>query len=149
MSAADQNAIRIKYYIDAICYMNKAEETLKKADKFDNQYKDAKYVKTACGIAYNGVLKALDGYFILKNISQPKGRKSVEYYQQNLSDLNKKMLDYYNNVYKILHLSGYYDGILDAIVISRGFEIVYDIIAKIKPLVNVTTAKPKKKIVSG
>ena len=33
-------------------------------------YLDDKYVKTACGNAYNGVLKALDGYFILKDVKK-------------------------------------------------------------------------------
>lgn len=42
--------------------MENATETLKKAGKDGKYYKDEKYVKTACGTAYNGVLKALDIY---------------------------------------------------------------------------------------
>jgi hypothetical protein len=36
-------------------------------------------------------------------------------------------------MYQILHLSGYYDGTQDAIVVKRGFEVAYQIIDKIKP----------------
>jgi len=43
------------------------------------------------------------------------------------------MLNHLNSAYKILHLSGYYDGIEDAIVIKRGFDEAYKIIDKIKP----------------
>jgi hypothetical protein len=32
----------------------------------------------------------------------------------------------------VLHLSGYYDGILSVPVIKSGFDVAYDIIAKVK-----------------
>jgi hypothetical protein len=47
--------------------MENARETLQKAGKSGRYYTDDKYVKAAYGIAYNGVLKALDGYLLLKN----------------------------------------------------------------------------------
>ena len=43
--------------------MENARENLQKAGKDGDLYQDSKYVKTASGIAYNAVLKALDGYF--------------------------------------------------------------------------------------
>ena len=43
------------------------------------------------------------------------------------------MLDYLNNAYVILHLWGYYDGIGDAIVVKRGFDLANTLIEKIKP----------------
>lgn len=59
--------------------MDNAKETLKKAEKRDLIYQNDKYVRTACGTAYNGVLIALDGMFILKDVPKLKGdtRKSV------------------------------------------------------------------------
>ena len=134
MSTQEQQQIKKIYYKEAMRYMDNAKDSLKKAGKEGRFYKDEKYVKTACGTAYNGVLKALDGYLILKNVESPKSsRKSIEYYQKNIAKLDKKILNAVNNVYNILHLSGYYDGINNVPVIQEGFELAYDIIDKIKP----------------
>lgn len=134
MSTQEQQAIKKNYYKEALRYMTNAKDSLKKAGKEGKFYKDEKYVKTACGTAYNGVLKALDGYLLLKNVESSKGsRKSIEYYQRSIAKLDKKVLVKLNNVYSILHLSGYYDGITSVPVVEDGFEIAYDIIDKIKP----------------
>ena len=133
MSIEEQNEIKAKYYNEAIRYMDNAKETLKKAGKEDKFYLDKKYVKTACGTAYNGVLLALDCYLILKDIKKTKGRKSIEYYQNSIAKTDKKLLNYVNNAYDILHLSGYYDGINTVSVIKEGFNMAYYIIDKIKP----------------
>ena len=133
MSIEEQNEVKIKYYNEAIRYMDNAKETLKKAGKEDKFYLDKKYVKTACGTAYNGVLTALDGYLILKEIKKTRGRKSIEYYQNSIAKTDKKLLNYVNNAYDILHLSGYYDGINTVSVIKEGFNMAYYIIDKIKP----------------
>jgi hypothetical protein len=135
MSVQEQQELREKYYGEALRYMDNAKECLAKAKKEDKFYRDPKYVKMACGTAYNGVLVALDGYLILKDIHKPKGkeRKSIEYYQNHLSKLDKKMLDYLNGAYKILHLSGSYDGIAVVSVIKDGFDFANTLIEKIKP----------------
>ena len=133
MSIEEQNEVKIKYYNEAIRYMDNAKETLKKAGKEDKFYLDKKYVKTACGTAYNGVLTALDGYLILKDIKKPKGRKSIEYYQDSITKIDKKLLNYVNNAYEVLHLFGYYDGNNSVSIIKEGFNMAYYIIDKIKP----------------
>ncbi len=133
MITREPDKIRTAYYNEAIRYMENARETLKKAGKEDRFYVDKKYVKTACGIAYNGVLTALDGYLLLKGIEKKKGRKSIEYYQDTISGIDKKLLNYINSAYEILHLSGYYDGNRDARVIAEGFDLAYSIIGRIKP----------------
>ena len=133
MTIDEQKQLKINNYNEAIRYMDNAKETLKKADKEDSFYIDDKYVKTACGTAYNGVLKALDCYFLLKEILRKKGRKDIDYYKSTITKIDKKMLNYLNNVYEVLHLSGYYDGITDVKVVARGFELASDIIEKIKP----------------
>jgi hypothetical protein len=133
MSAEEQLAVKTKYYTEAMRYMSNAEETLKKAGKEGKYYNDEKYVKTACGTAYNGVLKALDGYFVLKDIPTDKRRKSIEYYQSNIAKLDKKLNIELKNAYDILHLSGYYDGITNANVIKEGFDTAHSIISRIEP----------------
>jgi hypothetical protein len=114
--------------------MDNAKEHLKNAQKEGDFYHDIKYVKTACGTAYSGLLVALDGFLRLKDI-KPKGkeRKSIEYYQSNITKIDKKMLDYLINAYKILHLWGYYDGIGKVSIVKDGFDMAHKIIDKIKP----------------
>jgi len=133
MSIKEQQEVKEMYYNEAIRYMDNAKEILKKADKKDNTYQDEKYVKIASGTAYSAVLKALDGYFILKQADKKKGRKDIDYYIDNIAKIDKKLLSNLNNAYKILHLSGYYDGITNVKVIQEGFELAYTIIEKIKP----------------
>jgi len=81
MTIGEQQILLKKEYSEAVRYMNNAEETLQKAKKDGNHYADKKYVRTACGTAYNGVLLALDAWFALKGIPKPnkKQRKSIEY----------------------------------------------------------------------
>ncbi|KAA6346145.1 hypothetical protein EZS27_006315 [termite gut metagenome] len=133
MSIDEQKAIKEKHYSEAIRYMENAKETLQKAGKEDKYYNDRKYVRTACGTAYNGVLIALDTYLLLKGIEKTKGRKSIEYYQEHISKIDKKLLKHLTIAYEILHLFGYYDGALSAIVIKEGFNEAYEIINQIKP----------------
>ena len=134
MSINEQQLLREKYYNEAVRYMDNAKESLKNARKEDGFYLDKKYVKTACGTAYNGLLVALDGFLQLKDIKpKAKERKSIEYYQSNITKIDKKMLNYLNSAYEILHLLGYYDGITDAGMVKRGFDLAYTIIEKINP----------------
>jgi uncharacterized protein (UPF0332 family) len=133
MSIDEQQLIKQKSYSEAIRYMENAKGTLKKAGKDNQRYKDPKYVKTACGTAYNGVLLALDAYFLLKGIKKTKGRKTIEYYCEQLSKLDKKLLQRLNNAYDALHLNGYYEGTLNAHIVKAGFDDAYGIINKIKP----------------
>jgi hypothetical protein len=137
MSVTEQQEIKKKYYSEAIRYMDNARENLKSAQKEGNIYHDPKYVRSACGIAYSGILIALDGYCLLKGIhtsNSKKVRKSIEYYQKNIAKQDKKMLVNLNIAYQILHLYGYYDGVQSVNVIKEGFNFANAIIDKIKPL---------------
>jgi hypothetical protein len=131
----EQNVIKKKNYAEAIRYMNNAKETLKKAGKEDAYYyKDEKYVKMACATAYSGILFALDTWLKLKGIEHSKkNRLSIDFYKENISKIDKKILSRLDTAYKVLHLSGYYDGILSAKIINDGFDVAYEIIDKIKP----------------
>ena len=134
MSIEEQQKIKSAAYSEAMRYMENAKETLQKARKEDEQYHYIKYVRTACGTAYNGVLLALDTYLQLKDVEMPKKkRRSIEFYTSHVAPLDGKLLTYLNNVYSILHLSGYYDGVQDARVVSAGFDNAYKIIDKIRP----------------
>ena len=100
-------------------YIENAKEILRdKALKEDKYYKDAKYVKMAGNTAYNGVLMALDGLFGVKK----KGRKSVEWYKEELAKMDKKMGNAFSIVYNTLHLDMGYDGLLSVKIANVGFE---------------------------
>ena len=134
MSIQEQEQTRTMYYSEAVRYMDNAREYLKNAKKEDNFYQDKKYVKTACGTAYSGLLVAMDGFLTLKDLKpKVKERKSIEFYQRNITKIDKKMLNTLNSAYEILHLLGYYDGITDAIVVKRGFDLADALIDRIKP----------------
>jgi len=135
MTIGEQQIFLKKEYEEAVRYMDNAKETLQKAKKDGSHYTDKKYVRTACGTAYNGVLLALDAWFVLKGIPKPnkKQRKSIEYYMSNIAQIDKKLATYLHSVYNVLHLDGYYDGVTAVKIIDGGFEVAYEIIEKIKP----------------
>ena len=140
MSIQEQKEVRERYYNEAVRYMDNAKECLVKAKKEGKFYADRKYVKMACGTAYNGVLVALDGYLITKDVEVPKGkkRKSIEFYHNHLAQIDKKMLKTLNGVYEVLHLWGYYDGTNMVAVVKAGFDGAYTLIEKIKPRMEIS-----------
>ena len=136
MTNNEQNLYRSKEYAEAMRYMENAKDTLRKAEKQDDRmYKDVKYVRTACGTAYLGVLLALDAWLTLKGVDIPKKRNhtNINFYLTNVGKLDMKLLDYLNSAYNLLHLEGYYRKETGIKAIENGFDAAYYIIDKIKP----------------
>jgi hypothetical protein len=136
MTIDEQNLYMSKEYTEAIRYMDNANETLKKAEKRDNRYyKDEKYVRTACGTAYLGVLRAIDAWLFMKGAQLPgkKKQKSITLYEYTIANLDKKMLASLKSAYNVLHLAGYYHGETSVKTIEGGFDAAYEIIDRIKP----------------
>ncbi len=131
-----ENIKKINPYLESMRYIENAENILKSAGKDNKFYIDDKYVKSACGVAYLGALKALDYLFDYKGIPKRKGRKSIEYYQTNLAKIDKKLLNYLNNAYYVLHLDGYYGGITGIKTIESGFDYAVSLIETLKPYSN-------------
>jgi len=133
MSTEEQYTIKEKYYTEATRYMENAKNYLKKAKiNEDGFYQSKRYVKKACDKAYDGLLVALNGFFILNGIDKPakKQQKSVEYYLNDITKIDKKMLPYLNTAHSIL----YYDDKTNcASVLDSVFDDIYKIIDKIKP----------------
>lgn len=106
-------------------YLSNAKEILReKAIKEDDEYQDKKYVKMAGHTAYVGVLEALDVVFGNKK----KGRKTVEWYKEELSSVDKKMLTLFVAAYNTLHLAMSYDGNTLVSVSSGGLDAAEKII---------------------
>jgi hypothetical protein len=136
MTNDEQNLYMSKEYAEAMRYMDNAKETLRKAEKQDDgQYKDEKYVRTACGTAYLGVLIALDAWLTLKEVQIPKKRNhtNIDFYLTNVGKLDMKLLKHLNSAYNSLHLDGYYRKETSVDIIGGGFKAAYIIIDKIKP----------------
>lgn len=122
--------LKKKTLSEAERYYDNAKTMLsEKAGKQGDYYSKVKYVKTACGTAYCGVLLLLDAFIRIKGqVTNYKNRKSIEYYRDNLTDRDNQMLKYVNSAYNVLHLSGYYDGELKYQIIQGGLEVFLDII---------------------
>jgi hypothetical protein len=135
MTVEEQTAFLSKEYAEANRYMDNARDILKKSEKDGDYYTDRKYVRTACGTAYLGVLIALDAWLTAKDVPLPKKKKqkSIDFYKENVAKLDGKMTDRLNTVYRQLHLEGYYWGENNVQVISGAFRSAYELINKIKP----------------
>lgn len=120
-------------YQEAMRYIENARDQLKLAGKDGKFYEDEKYVKSASGIAYSGILVALDYLFDKKNVPKKSGRKAIGYYQSNLAKIDKKLLNYLNSAYNVLHLEGYYSGEKKIDIIGSGFDSAVSIIEALKP----------------
>jgi len=122
-------------YKEALRYMDNAKEILRtKAAKKDGAYQDAKYVRMACGTAYNAVLIALNAYLKMKGkkIHGKPNNVNADDYRRALKD-DKKMLNHYNDTWTDLHCAGYYNGNLSFKVIARGMKAADAIINAIRP----------------
>jgi lipopolysaccharide biosynthesis protein len=128
-----------KHFLEAARYMENAAEILRtKANKKDRYYQDLKYVKMACGTAYNAVLMALETFFEMKGMPLEKKKKNsrtnVKDFEKRLALLDKKALNDFRTTYNVLHLDGYYDGISNYDVIKGGMDAATQIVNKIKPI---------------
>lgn len=101
---------------EALRYLENAKEVLSRSPIEDNRYADVKYVKSACGIAYLGVLKAIDEYLLRTGVSRKELPKKIEEYEKalrkHLSIHNGKLTKEFSTLYDELHIAGYYRGLL-------------------------------------
>ncbi|MBI4379165.1 MAG: DUF5618 family protein [Nitrospinae bacterium] len=104
-------------------YLSNAKEILSKSKIEDNIYVDDKYVKTACGVAYLGVLKAIEEHLLKKGLTKKELPKSVDAYREAinryLSIRNGKLMRQFDNLYDVLHIAGYYRGLLHSTIIVK------------------------------
>ena len=116
-------------------YLQNAREELKKAGliKETNTYRDYKYVSSASGLAFRGVLEALKALFldrgVFRNSSEMNRKlKRHDMYFRTLKGLNglgkdRDILMYLlEDVYDILHIGGYYRELRSKKAIDDGFE---------------------------
>jgi len=139
MTVQEQQEIKLEAYKEAMRYIANAKDVLSKAGFENGRYKDSKYVRMACGTAYSGTLIAIETWLKLKDVDfssvvkNRNKRKNIDFYKNNVAKRDGKLKDYLDDAYQILHLDGYYDGILNATVIKEGFSAAKNIVEQIKP----------------
>ena len=142
MSVQEQERIRIKFYSEAMRYMDDAKNILKNTPRKSGYYCDLKQVKMACRKAFSGIIAAMVGYLKLEGIQKQKRavRKAVEthwdrwdFYSNDLSKLNKSITQPLISAYQILYRCVEIDGTTNAKILKHGFDVAYAIIKKIKP----------------
>jgi len=122
---------------EPIRYLQNAKEILGKSPIENDRYVDVKYVKSACGVAYLGLLKAIDEYLLSKGLL-PKAlpKKEQEYkkaLQKYMTPYNGKLLVEFNRLYDELHIAGYYRGLLtDTVIVKELFKRTKSFIEKVK-----------------
>jgi uncharacterized protein (UPF0332 family) len=122
---------------EALRYLENARAILRTASIEDNTYTDGKPVQEACGTAYLAVLKAIDGYLLKKGIDEKELPQSVDGYREMLRKYlmihNGRLLKEFDKLYKLLHIAGYYRGLLeDVTVVKDSLKAAKIFIEKIK-----------------
>lgn len=108
---------------ETLRYLENAKEILKSVPVEDNTYIDMKPVREACGTAYLAILKALDLYFMKKGVDEKKLPHSVYGYRKMMRKYllihDGKLLREFDKLYRLLHIAGYYKGLLQDTVVVR------------------------------
>ena len=111
-------------------YVDNAKQTLIEHGQLDpknQRYEDAKYVKAAGNYLWLAVLTALDAVFHVKE-NKTSGRVGIKDYKIAMGQRDKKLSDWVNDAYNIMHLSMNYDGVQDKDVCAIGFRLANEII---------------------
>jgi hypothetical protein len=122
---------------EALRYLENAKEMLKTVQVEDNTYTDVKPVQEACGTAYLAVLKAIDQYLVKKGVEERELPQSVDGYREmlrkHLMVHNGRLLKEFEKLYKLLHIAGYYRGLLeDVAVVKDAMKAAKTFIEKIR-----------------
>ena len=111
-------------------YVDNAKKTLRENANLDveeNRYQDEKYVKSAGGFLWNGVLIALDAVF---HVTEGRKRVDINSYRSVIRKRDRKLLGLVNDGYEYIHLYMGYDGSLSKNLCDNGFKIANEIIDK-------------------
>ncbi|HTR44412.1 MAG TPA: DUF5618 family protein [Thermodesulfovibrionales bacterium] len=101
---------------EALRYLHNARDLLRKSPVEEGYYTDRKYIKSALGVAYLGVLEAINEYLLSSGVAKKELPKKVEEYEKALkkyaSAHNGKLSKQFDYLYEELHIAGYYRGLL-------------------------------------
>jgi len=128
----DGTCVKVRTMKESLRYLNNAREILKSVPVEDSTYTDVKPVREAMGTAYLAVLEAINEDLIRQGFTKKEFPKSVEGYrkvlQKYVAARNGKVLREFEKLYDMLHIAGYYRGLLydrdvvkDALKAARSF----------------------------
>ncbi len=127
----DKKGFERDYYKEAIRYFKNAKVELKKAPIKKGFYEDLKHVRGACSTAYMAVLFAINGFLLQNGVPKkelPKDFKQILASLKKFSHKDGKVVDLFYQIYKGLHIQGYYIG--ESVV-----EVVKEYLSKAKTLI--------------
>ena len=110
-------------------YVDNARTTLKEngdLDEKSGRYQDEKYVRAAGNYLWLGVLMALDAVFHVRK--DRRTRVDINDYTEAVGRRDRKLLDWVDDSYKVMHLYMTYDGIPNKKICDEGFEYARKII---------------------
>jgi len=118
-------------------YVENAKETLMERGELNvetKRYEDEKYVRAAGSYLWLGVLMALDAVFHVR----PDRRKRVDIneYREAVGKRDRKLLDYVNDGYDVMHLYMMYDGVQAKEISDTGFRLANTIIDRCEMMVS-------------
>jgi len=121
---------------EASRYLNNAKDILRSVSVEDNTYTDVKPVREALGTAYLAVLEAINERLIKQGLTKKELPKSVEGYRKVLRKYmavrNGKLLREFEKLYDMLHIAGYYRGLLyDRDVVKDALKAAKSFIDKV------------------
>jgi len=110
-------------------YVQNAKDVLNEKTKLNVEtqtYEDPKYVRAAGNYLWLGTLLALDAVFHVRE--DRRTRVHIDDYLEAISNRDKKLLDWVDSGYMVMHLYMNYDGVKDKKVCSQGFRLAEQII---------------------
>ena len=118
-------------------YVDNARTTLKEKGELNletKRYEDDKYVRAAGSYLWLGVLMALDAVFHVRK--DRRTRVDINAYLDAVGKRDRKLLDYVNDGYDVMHLYMMYDGIQAKDVCDSGFRLANTIIDHCEKMVS-------------
>ena len=121
---------------EAVRYLNNARAILRHVPVERNFYRDRKPVREAMGVAYLAVLEAINEALSRRGVTRKELPRSVDAYraalQRHLLTRNGKLLHEFEGRYDLLHIAGYYRGLLyDRKVVRDAFDAAERFIRKV------------------
>ena len=110
-------------------YVENARKTLNENAELDLEtklYQDEKYVRAAGNYLWLGVLMALDAVFHVRK--DRRTRVDINNYLDAVGKRDRKLLNYVNTGYDVMHLSMTYDGVPAKEISDSGIRIANAII---------------------
>ena len=121
---------------EALRYLSNARAILRHLPVERDIYLDRKPVREAMGAAYLAVLEAINEALSRRGVARKELPKSVEAYraalQRHLATRNGKLMREFESLYDLLHIAGYYRGLLyDRTVVRDALDAAQRFIEKV------------------